>query len=98
MDATLLEHILKQAGQVGKIESGMDGLREQHKSHAEQMMRDNMTINLKIDSTVDKLDTVIEYINTQKGQKIAIVGFATVFTAAILKTWETISSKLSIGS
>jgi len=92
----LLEHMLKQANQVGKVEAGIDGLREQQKAHAEQMLRDNMTINVKIDAQTDKLDDVVEYINTQKGQKMAIIAFATVFSAAIVKAWDSFASKLSL--
>lgn len=95
-DAIILEHMLKQANQVGQLEAGMNGLRDQHKIHAEQMLRDTMTINVKIDGQGDKLDHVIEYINTQKGQKIAVVGFATIFAAAAVKAWEAIAARLSL--
>lgn len=92
----LLEHMLKQAAQVGKVEASIEGLREQHKFHAEQMQRDNLTLNVKIDSQGDKLDNVLEYINTQKGQKIAIIGFATLFAAGVVKAWDAIAAKLSL--
>lgn len=94
-EQVLLEHMLKQANQVGKVEAGMDGLREQQKAHAEQMQRDNMTLNLKLDSQSSKLDDVISYIDTQKGQKIAIIGFATVFAAAAVKAWDSLAAKLT---
>lgn len=60
---------MEHAAHIGEIRAELRGLREQQKSHAEDMQRDMLTFNVKIDS-------ILEYINTQKGQKLAMIAIA----------------------
>lgn len=81
---TILEH----ASQIGEIRAEMRGLREQQKNHAEQTERTMLTFNIKLDS-------ILEYIHMQKGQKIAIIGIASAVAMFGTKFVAWVMDKLS---